>query len=122
VVITLKHPIAVDGVLYTAHVCGRPARHVWEGWLEFVAEGVTEVLRTPRETTQPDADALIYWATGLSPVYLEGAVQRALDRLARLEIEAAEIAAAAVDAAQAAEVAGPAAVEAAETPRPPVVR
>lgn len=34
--------------------------------------------RTRRETTQPSRDALRYWATGLEPTYLQGALERAL--------------------------------------------
>ena len=50
----------------------------WEGWLEFVplSPGLPS-LRTDRETTQPDLSALEYWATGLEPMYLAGAFERA---------------------------------------------
>jgi hypothetical protein len=34
-------------------------------------------LRTDRETSQPNREALEYWSTGLEPVYIEGAFQRA---------------------------------------------
>ena len=34
---------------------------------------------TDRETTQPNLRALEYWATGLTPAYLEGALDRALE-------------------------------------------
>lgn len=48
----------------------------WEGWLEFrTASG--EVRRTDRETTQPNREALRYWASGLEPLYLDGAFARA---------------------------------------------
>jgi hypothetical protein len=48
----------------------------WEGWLEFrSASG--EARRTARETTQPNRDALRYWASGLEPLYLDGAFSRA---------------------------------------------
>ena len=48
----------------------------WEGWLEFrSASG--GVRRTERETTQPNLDALRYWASGLEPLYLDGAFARA---------------------------------------------
>jgi hypothetical protein len=48
----------------------------WEGWLEFrSASG--EVRRTARETTQPNRDALRYWASGLEALYLDGAFSRA---------------------------------------------
>ena len=30
------------------------------------------------ETTQPNLEALRYWASGLEPVYLEGALERAI--------------------------------------------
>jgi hypothetical protein len=35
-------------------------------------------MRTPRETEQPNREDLAYWATGLTQVYLEGALTRAL--------------------------------------------
>ncbi|HEX5732060.1 MAG TPA: hypothetical protein VF131_04415 [Blastocatellia bacterium] len=48
----------------------------WEGWIEFhSADG--RVLRTARETTQPNRAALAYWASGLEPLYFEGAFARA---------------------------------------------
>jgi hypothetical protein len=40
-------------------------------------------VRSGRETTQPNQTALVYWATGLSPVYLEGALHRALQPASR---------------------------------------
>jgi len=53
----------------------------WEGWLEFVpatpADTVGRGLRTGRETTQPNRDAVVYWASGLEPIYFEGAFARA---------------------------------------------
>ena len=65
------------GEEYTARACGeaRPDGH-WEGWIEFHS-ALGAVRRTNRETTQPDRDALAYWASGLEPVYLEGAFARA---------------------------------------------
>jgi len=61
----------------SAHGEGR-GDGTWEGWIEFrPAAGVGDVLRTGRETTQPDRDALRYWASGLEPVYLQGALARA---------------------------------------------
>jgi hypothetical protein len=61
---------------YRAQVCGRPNGHIWEGWIEFIAADGSIVRRTPRETTQPDRDALVYWSQGLSATYLEGALAR----------------------------------------------
>jgi hypothetical protein len=77
VVFQIPEPVVVDGRAYTAQVCGRPADVVWEGWIEFESTDGA-VLRTARETTQPDRAALVYWATGLSATYLEGAFSRAL--------------------------------------------
>ena len=48
----------------------------WEGWIEFHSAG-GRVLRTARETTQPNRAALAYWASGLEPLYFEGAFARA---------------------------------------------
>ena len=53
----------------------------WSGWLEFWStDGSTRVMRTGQETSQPDRKAVEYWAAGLEPVYLEGALERALER------------------------------------------
>ena len=64
------------GEEYTAHAYGEArADGNWEGWIEFHSPlGV--VRRTNRETTQPDRDALAYWASGLEPIYLDGAFAR----------------------------------------------
>lgn len=68
------------GQRYVARVCGRQTEDgLWKGWIEFVAEGGAPVLRTPRETKQPNRADLEYWATGLTVPYLEGALERALD-------------------------------------------
>ena len=48
----------------------------WEGWLEFHS-ALGAVRRTNRETTQPTREALVYWASGLEPVYFDGAFARA---------------------------------------------
>jgi hypothetical protein len=79
VVFVFDESVRAGGVSYTAQVVGRRDRHMWEGWIEFEPSDDGEVLRTPRETTQPDRDALVYWATGLSPTYLEGALRRAIE-------------------------------------------
>jgi hypothetical protein len=50
---------------------------MWEGWLEFQPLGGGLPLRTGRETTQPSRVTLAYWASGLEPIYLEGAFERA---------------------------------------------
>ena len=68
-----------EGALYRARACGRVMEDgLWEGWIEFIPVGPGRALRSPRETEQPNRDDLVYWATGLTPVYLEGAMERAL--------------------------------------------
>jgi hypothetical protein len=65
------------GRTFIVKACARQSEDGrWEGWLEFDAGDGSHVLRTPRETTQPSRDAVVYWANGLSPVYLEGALAR----------------------------------------------
>jgi hypothetical protein len=51
---------------------------MWDGWIEFAPTDGGPVLRTPRETKQPKRTDLDYWAGGLSPAYLEGALERAI--------------------------------------------
>lgn len=68
-----------NDALYLAQACGGIAPDgLWDGWIEFVREGGS-ALRSPRETKQPNRDALVYWAEGLTAAYLEGALRRALD-------------------------------------------
>lgn len=51
----------------------------WTGWLEFHPTDLARpVLRTGQETSQPNRGAIEYWATGLEPVYFEGAFSRTL--------------------------------------------
>jgi hypothetical protein len=70
---------ANDGAAYTAKACGGEAPGgMWHGWIEFTPVAGGPVLRTGRETTQPNRQDTIYWATGLTAVYLEGALERAL--------------------------------------------
>lgn len=65
-----------DRRLYWSQVCGRVAPDgLWEGWIEFESERT--FLRTARESEQPNRKDLMYWAQGLTMVYLEGAVERA---------------------------------------------
>ena len=72
---------ADDGARYRARVYGEQRREgTWSGWIEFVpadGERAAATLRTGQETSQPDRKAVEYWAGGLEPVYLEGALTRA---------------------------------------------
>lgn len=68
-----------SGREYVARACGRECDDGhWEGWLEFVPLDGGEVVLSARETTQPNRVDTEYWATGLTPIYLEGALSRAL--------------------------------------------
>lgn len=69
-----------NGSRYTPRACTRLGEDgLWEGWIEFVpADGAGEPVRTGRETEQHDRNGALYWARGLTHVYLEGALKRAL--------------------------------------------
>lgn len=70
---------APDGRWYVPRACGRRAGNVWEGWIEFVpADDSPTAIRTAKETLQPNRTDLMYWATGLTRIFLEGALKRAL--------------------------------------------
>jgi hypothetical protein len=76
--------IGPDGTPYTAQAVGEEmhdgSRH-WMGWIEFLPHDGSIPIRTPRETTQPNRTDVVYWAGGLTPVYLVGALDRALKPL-----------------------------------------
>jgi hypothetical protein len=66
-----------NGRRFLARACGTESNGMWEGWIEFEPTDGGATLRTARETTQPNRNDVRYWATGLTPVYLEGALHRA---------------------------------------------
>lgn len=66
-----------DGTLYHARVYAEERDDIWAGSIEFVPSGGGAARWTGVETTQPSRDAVIYWASGLEAVYLEGALARA---------------------------------------------
>jgi hypothetical protein len=69
------------GMTYRARTCGSEMEDGrWQGWVEFLPPKGGRVLLSPRETIQPNRTGLAYWASRLTPVYLEGALVRALDR------------------------------------------
>jgi hypothetical protein len=71
--------VTSDGTRYAARACGAEVDGgMWHGWIEFIPLDTGEVVRSGRETTQPNRQDTVYWATGLTPVYLEGALARAL--------------------------------------------
>lgn len=78
--------IGDDGKRYIARAVGaQVAAHSWHGWIEFESMDEGAVMRSGRETTQPNLKDAVYWATGITPVYLEGALRRALHPRTRHE-------------------------------------
>jgi hypothetical protein len=77
--------ISSNGTIYTPRVCGSSrADGTWEAWIEFRPAGGGPIRATDRESTQPNAAAIEYWAGGLEPVYYEGAFARAIELSARV--------------------------------------
>jgi len=76
-------PVINSNGRYHARAIGRLAEDgMWDGWLEF--EPLDEdgpVVVGAVESRQPEAHDLAYWATGLTAVFLEGALKRALNPL-----------------------------------------
>jgi hypothetical protein len=72
-------PISDVFGVFHARAVGRVAPdNMWEGWVEFVpVDGGGQVLVSGIESRQPERAHLVYWANGLTPVYLEGALSRA---------------------------------------------
>ena len=72
-----------NGRAYLARAWGAPIPNdtLWQGWVEFIPVHGGPTIASGRETTQPNRTDTEYWATGLTPVYLEGALQRALHPL-----------------------------------------
>ena len=90
--------ILVDpyGRRYVARVYGacRPD-DLWDGWFVFFPLDGGRTLATDRETTQSTLAAVRYWASGITTVYLDGALERARAllpeaRLARRRAQAEE--------------------------------
>ena len=72
-----------NGTEYVVRIYAQErADGTWEGWLEFhPLDKRKPTLRTEQETSQPNRVAVEYWASGLEPIYLEGAFARAQGRL-----------------------------------------
>jgi hypothetical protein len=98
ILVKFDEPIgAPSGETYFAQAVGREmAGGLWEGWMEFIPRGDgADNLASGRETTQPNRTNLEYWAQGLTMVYLEGALARAISLAAeppqaRADAESAE--------------------------------
>ncbi len=77
----LIHPFSAtvtdgSGRSWHASAYGRPDGNLWLGWIAFTSDD-GETVDTGTETSQPDRNALEYWATGIEPIYLDGALARA---------------------------------------------
>lgn len=83
VLVQFSDPVSdSDGITYTARACGAESDNGhWQAWIEFIPLNGADPIRSGRETTQPNRTDTVYWATGLTHVYLEGALQRALNPL-----------------------------------------
>jgi hypothetical protein len=79
ILMTYAEPVSDPQGTYVARAVGRLADDgMWEGWIEFVpVDGTADVLVSGVESRQPAREHLAYWATGLTPVYLEGSLHRA---------------------------------------------
>jgi hypothetical protein len=79
VLVSFETPVRDETGTHHARAVGRLAEDgMWEGWLEFDPRDSEEpTLVGPVESRQPEREHLVYWATGLTPVYLEGAIRRA---------------------------------------------
>jgi len=78
---SFDEPITTTTGIFHARVVGRPAEDgMWEGWMEFVpaSPGGGEVVVSSVESRQPERGHLQYWADGLTVVYAEGSLDRAL--------------------------------------------
>jgi hypothetical protein len=86
-----SHRVRDGAAAFRAQACGAPMSDGrWTAWIEFIPLDGGQPLRSPRETTQPNRTDAEYWAGGLTPVYLEGALQRAQSPSVRKKIESAE--------------------------------
>jgi len=65
-----------SGTVWRGSAYGSPADNLWLGSILFTNEA-GETVETGVETTQPDRTALEYWASGIEPIYLDGALARA---------------------------------------------
>lgn len=72
--------IDVGGRWYRPRAYGDPQPDgTWDGWIVFFPLGGGSAIAPPGpETTESTSGSLAAWASGLTPLYLEGALARAL--------------------------------------------
>ncbi len=81
ILVKYDEPIATpNGTKYFAQTVGSEMQGgQWEGWVEFFPMNeVGSAVESARETTQPNRANLELWAQGLTAVYLQGALDRAI--------------------------------------------
>jgi hypothetical protein len=70
--------LTASGAAYQAVIYGEEREDgTWVAWIEFVPLAGGPAIRTESESTQPNRTAVEYWASGLEPLYLDGAFERA---------------------------------------------
>jgi hypothetical protein len=77
--VAYENPVTDASATYRARAVGRQGDDgMWEGWLEFESiDAPRKIFVTSVESRQPEKIHLVYWATGLEAIYLEGALARA---------------------------------------------
>jgi hypothetical protein len=78
---TLLRTASGEEYLTRVYADRQPIGPLWEAWFVFFPLSGGRTLATDNETTQSKLDDVQYWATGITPAYLEGALTRALERL-----------------------------------------
>ena len=98
-------PIEVGGRWYRPRAYGDPQPDgTWKGWLIFFSLIGGDAIAPPQsETTQVTWAALSTWADGIGPVYLDGALERALTAAQQPPSVISQLAAAEYEALQDAE-------------------
>jgi hypothetical protein len=87
ILVKFDEPItSPSGDKFFAQAVGKAVNgELWEGWIEFLASDGGEPIASGRESTQPNRTDLEYWAQGLTKVYLQGALARAISLAERDE-------------------------------------
>jgi hypothetical protein len=67
----------MDDTAFVAQVWGRQMSDGrWEAWIVFTPVAGGHTRRTDRETVQATRAAVEYWASGVTSIYLQGALNR----------------------------------------------
>lgn len=83
---TLRHTVTDARGSFNPRVLAREGPDgIWAAWLEFLPAGVARGVSytTPQETRQHTRTAIERWASGITSIYAEGALVRAVVRKRR---------------------------------------